>query len=268
MGAAQGRRNQVDVALAHHLAAVGDPLQGPIDRFVVALGRTGEGLCRHRFAFAEGLAQVTGEAVVVLPGLGAGLAARAIGEGDGETGAEHGLGAQQVLEAPDGQPVRVEVRSVRQKAYPRAGVAAVDATCLLELRGGRATLVALPIAGAAALHFHFQPRRQRVHHRHADAVQAAGKGVVLAVELAAGVQAREDQFNAGEAMFRMHIHRHSAAVIGHLDGAIGADDDIDAATEAGKHLIDAVVHHLLNEMVGAGGVGVHAGAPAHRFQPG
>ena len=61
---------------------------------------------------------------------------------------------------------------------------------------------------------------ERVHHRNAHPVQATGEAVGLVVELAAGVQAREDQFHATDLLLRVHVHRHAAAVVSHLDGPV------------------------------------------------
>jgi hypothetical protein len=58
--------------------------------------------------------------------------------------------------------------------------------------------------------------RQRVDHRHADPVQAAGEAVVLVRKLAAGVQPGEDQLDPGDALLGVDVHRHAAAVVGDL----------------------------------------------------
>ena len=55
--------------------------------------------------------------------------------------------------------------------------------------------------------------RQRIHHRHAHAVQSAGMLVGLVVEFSAGVQARQDQFDAADLLLRMNVDRHAAAVV-------------------------------------------------------
>jgi hypothetical protein len=99
-------------------------------------------------------------------------------------------------------------------------------------------------------------------------VQTTGELVVAVVELAARVQPREDEFNPGHAKLGMNIDRHAAAIIGHRNGAIAVQHDLDAARMPGERLIDTVVHYLLNQMVRTRGVGVHARASAHRLKPG
>ena len=121
---------------------------------------------------------------------------------------------------------------------------------------------------AVLLHLHREPRGQRVHHRYAHAVQAAGEAVAVLIELGAGVQLGEDQFDAGEFVLAVHVHGHAATVVDHLDGTVQAQGDVYVAAETGQHFVHAVVHHLLNEVVGAARVCIHAGPAAHRLQAG
>ena len=80
---------------------------------------------------------------------------------------------------------------------------------------------------AAAPDLDFQPGRQRIGHRNADAVQAAREAVGVAgfllVELAAGVQLAEDQLDRRPAFFRVDFDRDAAAVVADFDDAIGPD---------------------------------------------
>ena len=59
-------------------------------------------------------------------------------------------------------------------------------------RPGLGVGVGLLVSPAVAVDLHVEPGGQRVDHRDADAVQAAGDGVGVGVELAAGVQDRHD----------------------------------------------------------------------------
>ena len=55
-----------------------------------------------------------------------------------------------------------------------------------------------------------QPERKRVHHGHADAVQAAGDLVGILVELPAGMQLRHDDLGRRDALGREHeLHRRA-----------------------------------------------------------
>ena len=267
--AALRRGDEVHVALGYRFAAVRAPLQRPFHRLGVAFRlvverRRGEGV-----AIVQGAGEIAGEAGLEAPsfafGFFAGLLHR---EGDGEPGAQHRLGAQQVAQLRQRDAGGVEVRGVRQEADGGAGVAPAHAVHDFQRGGGFALAEALLVDLAVALHFHRQPLGKGVHHGHAHAVQAAGEAVVLVVELAAGVQLGEDEFDAGEAVLRVDVHRHAAAVVAHVDGAVRADDNFDVAGETGQRLVHAVVHHLLHQVVGMGGVRVHARPAAHRRETG
>src|SRR5262249_57803081 len=60
---------------------------------------------------------------------------------------------------------------------------------------------------AVSVDLDVKPRGQRVHDRGADAVQAAGGGVGAAAELAARVQPRHDELDAGELSLPLVVHR-------------------------------------------------------------
>ena len=117
------------------------------------------------------------------------------------------------------------------------------------------------------LHPAFEILRQRVHDRHADAVQAAGELVVLVRELAAGVQPREDQLDAADLLLRVDVDRHAAAVVRDFQRAVLVQRHVDALGVAGQRLVDRVVDDFVREMVGAAGVRVHAGPAAYRVEP-
>ena len=99
-------------------------------------------------------------------------------------------------------------------------------------------------------------------------MQTTGKLVVLVRELAAGVQRAENHLHAWPALHGVDIHGHAAAVVAHRDGAIPVQYHIDTAGVSGEGLINAVVDNFLGEVIGACGIGVHAGALAHRLKPG
>ena len=106
--------------------------------------------------------------------------------------------------------------------------------------------------------------RQRVDHGNAHAVQPARVVIVFVVELAAGVQPREDELNPGDFVLGMHVHRHTPAVVDNLDRTILEEPNVDRASVTRERFVDAVVHHLLDQMVGASGIRIHAGTAPHR----
>ena len=61
----------------------------------------------------------------------------------------------------------------------------------------------------------FQKIRQRIDHRDADAVQAAGHLVGGVIEFTAGVQHGHDDLGGGSAFFGVNVDRNAAAVVGY-----------------------------------------------------
>ncbi len=97
-------------------------------------------------------------------------------------------------------------------------------------------------------------------------MQAAGELVGLVRELAAGVQAREDQLDPADLLLRMDVDRHAATVVGHLQRAVLVEHDVDLLAVPGERLIDAVVDHLVRHMVRPLGVRVHPRPAPHGLQ--
>ena len=84
-----------------------------------------------------------------------------------------------------------------------------------------------------------------------------------------GVQLGEDHLDAGQPGLRLLVDRDAAAVVVHLDGAVGVQGDLDAVRRAGQRLVDAVVDDLpdaVHEPAGVGRADVHARALAHRLE--
>ena len=96
--------------------------------------------------------------------------------------------------------------------------------------------------------FEVELLRERVHHRHANAVEAARYFVAVVVELPAGVQHREHDFGRGPAA-RVLIGRNAAAVVDDRNRPIDVDRDVHLIAEAGQRLVDRVVHDLVDEVV-------------------
>ena len=133
----------------------------------------------------------------------------------------------------------------------------------------RANVILIELLSARDLDFEFF--RQRVHHRHADAVQAARGLVNLGIEFAARMQRAHDHFERGFFReFRMRIDRDAAAVVGHGDVAVVAELDLDEGRVARQRLVHRVVDHFGEEMMQrllVGAADIHAGAAANRLEP-
>ena len=137
-----------------------------------------------------------------------------------------------------------------------------------ELAGDAAAEAGRP-GVAVPVHLDVQPRGQRVDHRRPDPVQAAGSGVGAAAELAARVQPGHDQLDAGELGLRLDVDRDAAAVVAHLGGPVGVQDDLDPGAVPGQRLVHRVVEDLPQAVLqpaAVGGADVHAGPFADRVQ--
>jgi hypothetical protein len=108
-----------------------------------------------------------------------------------------------------------------------------------------------------------------VHHGDADAVQAPRHLVRVAVELAPGVQDRQDHLGGGLPLLRHEVHRDPASVVFHRDRVVGVDGDDDGVAIPRHRLVDRVVDHLVDQVVESVGVrapDVHRRALADRLQ--
>ncbi len=125
--------------------------------------------------------------------------------------------------------------------------------------------------GAVAPDAQIQPFRQRVHHRDADAVQAARYLVGILVELTAGMQLGHDDLGRRDALFLVDVDRDAAAIVAHADRAVAIQLDLDLVAPAGQAFVDGVVDHLIDHVMQArpviGVADIHAGTLAHGVQP-
>ena len=76
---------------------------------------------------------------------------------------------------------------------------------------------------AVAPDFELEPGRQRVDHRDADAVQAAGHLVGVLVEFSAGMQLGHDDLGRRNAFAFVDVGRDAAAVVDHGHRAFGVE---------------------------------------------
>src|SRR5262249_44969168 len=88
-----------------------------------------------------------------------------------------------------------------------------------------------------------------------DAVEARGMVVALGLELAAGMERRQDQLERGLLVLRMTVDRDATSVVGDRGGrAVLVQRDGDAIGVAVHRLVDPVVDHLPQQMMQAGRV--------------
>ena len=112
----------------------------------------------------------------------------------------------------------------------------------------------------------FEQVRQRVHHRHADAVQPARGLIDLGVEFAARMERAHDHFERRLLReFRMRIDRDAAAVVDDGEEAVGGEFDLDEGRVPRQRLVHAVVDHLREKVMQrllVGAADIHAGPAA------
>ena len=80
------------------------------------------------------------------------------------------------------------------------------------------------------------------------------------------MQLGKDQLDARHTLFGVNVHRHATTVVGHFQGMVGVKDDLHRLGVPGQGFVDAVVDDFLGKVVRPTGVGVHAGAFAHRVE--
>ena len=113
--------------------------------------------------------------------------------------------------------------------------------------------------------------RQGVDDAGADAVQAAGRFVAAVLELAAGMEHREDHFEGALLRRGMLVDRNPAPIVRDRDRrSIAMKRHPDIRGEAIHRLVDGVVEDFPHEVVQSGradATDVHAGAFADRIEP-
>ena len=175
------------------------------------------------------------------------------------------------------QPVRQGVERERDLLEDlRVRLEADDGAVLGRLVAGgdvplrHAVLIALRPHTALPAYLDLEPLRQGIDHGDADAVQAAGDLVRGVLELASGVQHRQDDFRRRAPAFLVRFHRNAAPVVAHGARAVRVENDLDAVTIARERLIDRIVDGFVDEVMEAVGprvADVHRGALSNRLQP-
>ncbi len=242
------------------------PGQRPFHRVLRGTLLAGQWLLRQALGLAELLQQVFRQRAGVEPFVL--LAGGLVLEAHPQARAQHGLGLQRVAQLGDAKrSVSKNFGSGQNRTVVPVffcPTVPISSSFEVHLAAAEADVVFL----AAAPHPALQLLRQRIDHRHTDAMQAAGELVVGVRELAAGMQPREDQLHAADLLLRMDVHRHAAAVVGDLQRAILEQRHLDQVAVARQRLVDAVVDDFMREMVGPRGVGVHARAATHGVEAG
>jgi hypothetical protein len=250
----------------HRLGVRVVPLQGQLDTHAVAVGAEPEdGLVHLRLAAVQEPHELA-DAALVEERLA--LVVAFVHQLDAHAGVQERQLAQALLQH---LVLELDVGEDRVAGLEADGRAAQVARANHLQRVHRhAEAVLLAVFLAVAVDGQVQRLGQRVDDRHADAVQATRDLVRGVVELAAGVQDREDHFGRRNAFLRMDIHRNSTAVVLHGDGLVGVDGDRDVGTVTGERLVDGVVQDLEDHVVQARAVigvpDVHSRALSDRVE--
>ena len=141
------------------------------------------------------------------------LGAALVGQDDPHAGVQEGQLAQAMFQRGEVELGLGEGAGGGQEGHFRAVLALVglahDLQVAFRLAVPEAHVVFLAVAPDAQV----EMLRQGVHHRRADAVQAARDLVGILVELPAGMELRQDHVGGRDALFLVDVGRHAAAVV-------------------------------------------------------
>ena len=278
--AALGRRHGVAVG-ADEAFLVARPPHRPFDlaagRAVgLALGLAGEGLRHDGGALADlrrhVVLQAAREVERFLLGDRIAFGQQALGAfpADLDATEQVGLGARHAIEALGHEGLLAEDLRIGMEGHRRAAPVGGGAG-RLQLGRGLAAREGLRPGLAVARHLDDQLVAQRIHHRDADTVQAARGRVDLAVELAAGMQRREDDLQRRLVLeLGVRVDRDAAPIVADQDAVALEHFEIDRVGVAGDGLVHGIVEHLGHKMMHGpfiGAADIHAGALADGFQP-
>src|SRR5271165_5950575 len=239
-------------------------LQRDFHFHLVALAFDVDGrIVQHAFAFVEVLHEFGDAAGEAEFGF---LAAALVIERDFQAFVEEGEFAEALRERVIAVDGLTENFGIGVKSDFGAGLARLAGS--FELRSGHALFVGLFPDFAFAPDFQVEPVGKRVDDGDADAVQAAGNFVGVAIEFSAGVQDGHDDFGGGLFFGGVHVHGNAAAVVNHSDAVVFVHGDVDLVAESGHRFVHGIVRDFPNQMVQshfAGGTDVHRGTFADGF---
>ncbi len=268
MGAAVALRDVVGEA-EHGLVIAVVPPQRALDRDAVALRMDHDRRRNERGLVAVEVAHERLDAALVAQFLALLDRVTLVGEHDQHAGIEEGEFAQPVLQRGEIELNHGEGLGRWQERHFGAALALRIADDR-ERRDRLAVVELDEVLFAVAPDGQLEPVRQRVHHRDADAVQAARHLVGVLIELPAGMELGHDDLGRRNALALVDVGRDAAAVVAHRAGAVRVERDSHLLGVACERLVDGVVHHLVDHVVETGAVvgvaDVHARPLAHRVE--
>ena len=184
---------------------------------------------------------------------------------------EIGLGARHTMQAGRDEHIALAENLFVGVEGNLCAAPVLNAALVDELRQRRAARIALRVKHLIARNLNLKPIRQRVHHRDADTVQAARCLVSLAIEFAARMQRRENNFQRGlRFVFRMHVNWNAATIIINGQAAVLMQPHVDPVGVTGNRLVHGIVERFGKEVMQrlfVGSADIHAGTTAHRLKP-
>jgi hypothetical protein len=211
--------NQIDVTLHQRLGIFERPHDGPIDFFFFTFEVAEKRLFRHAFDAVERGHQIVFQSVFVVP-LFVVLFVGLVCKRNLKARTQHGFRAHQMLQTRHREFRRVEEFRIRPESNRGAGLPWRYFSARAQLGGFLSVAKRHLVFFAVAFNQYLKLARQCVYHRHADAVQTAGERVIFSREFTARVQARKDDFDAGNLFAFVLVDRHATAIVSDRDGAI------------------------------------------------
>ena len=266
MGAAVALRDGVGEA-EHGLVIAVVPPQRRLDPDAVALDPDHDGAGHQRRLVAVEVAHERLDAALVAQLLALLDRVAHVGEHDAHARIEEGELAQPMLQRGEVELDHGEGLARRQERH--LGAVPVGRRAGARQRGDRLAVAELhEVLRAIAPDGELEPGRQRIDHRHADAVQPARDlvGIVGAVEFSAGMELGHHDLGGRDALL-VQLGRDAATVVAHRAGAVRIEGDQDLLGVAGQRLVDGVVDDLVDHVMQAravvGVADIHAGPLAH-----
>src|SRR3989440_3995603 len=139
----------------------------------------------------------------------------------------------------------------------------------LELGGLLPSFEPHPVLLAFSAHADLERLAQTVDDAESDTMEAARDAVHLVFELAARVHPRDDEFDTGNAAFRVEVDWNPPAVVGDGHAPVLIQRDLDFLTKAGHGFVDRIVDDFMHKVVQAPVVNrpdIHRGPLSDRLE--
>ena len=249
------------------------PLQRDVDADIVALAGDRDRLGKERRLGAVEIFDEGADAALIIELMLLPLLVPRVGEDHADAGIEEGELAIAMLELLEIELGDLERVGRGQEGDPRALLVAGRADDLQRrdrVAMGEAHVMLLAVAPDGEI----EPFAERVHHRDADAVQAAGDlvGIVVGgvLELPAGMELGHDDLGRRHAFLGVDAGRDAAAIVLDADRSVGVEGDQDPVAMAGQRLVDRIVgnleHHVVEARSVVGVADIHSRPFADRVE--